>query len=199
MKIKKLFTLLALTIGVGAMSMPSFVEVKAESEEEIVEVIEEPKESLLDKFYDETKEFKETYVQPIIIALGSINLATIFSLVATLISNHVKEKARNGKFDTLNAKVEEFNKKANEILDKMVTAKANIDIEVNQAIEMIKEQVEVVKSMKADESVIAGLKNSVVSMSEALVLLLKQNKETFKQGLTEQVAELEKTISELSK
>jgi len=201
MKIKKLLfiPLLCLGFGVAVAVAPSSATV-VKAEDEIAEVVPEAEEkSSVDEFKEEVNKFKETVVNPLIIFLGSLNFASIATVVIGVLVRHFANKKRDKKFDVNNATLDNLIATQQKLNEETEKAKDNAVELFSKSLEVLKQVIKIVEDIKKSCGQIPELKQSVISMAEALVVTAKSNPEIIKSGAMKQITEIQNRIAELGK
>lgn len=192
---KKLLTLVSLSVlsmaGIFALKPAKVSPVRAEGEEETIQVLEET--------VKEQKNFRETFVEPVIIALGSINVAAVASTVALFVIRHHSDKKRGLKLDD-----------ATERINKLIEESEKLKAEVNESqakcvgmyqaqLDEMKETLELVKKTEKDCRNVEKMHRAILLLSEIEVKWINKSKEEIRSGLAKEIEELSAILEELSK
>ena len=199
MKIRKLLfiPLLCLSFGVSVAVSPRTVTV-VKAEEETVEVVpEEQEQSSVEEFKNEVDKFKETVVNPIIIFLGSLNFASIATVVIGVLIRHVSNKKRDKKFDDNNATLDELIVSTTKAISDLNTAKDNANKVFFEAVDLVHKVIDICEDIKQNCGQIVELKQSVIAMAETLTTVYKNNPEAIKNGAAKQLKEVSERIQQL--
>lgn len=178
-------------VGIFALKPAKISQVRAEGEEEKIEVLEET--------VKEQKNFRETFVQPVIIALGSINIASVASTVALFVIRHRSDKKRGIKLDDsterINKLIEECEKLKAEVNESQAKCVGMYQAQLDE----MKETLELVKKTERDCRNVEKMHRAILLLSEIEVKWINKSKEEIRSGLAKEIEELSAILEELSK